>query len=70
MAQDPALIKSKFPWKCSKCGNKIEKGQNIIHYPDLKKAFCLPCGEDDYNTFLNSVEDENSYNHPNQKQTL
>lgn len=38
-------ISSKFPSKCFKCGNKVEKGEQVLYVKDIKKVYCSKCGK-------------------------
>jgi len=61
-AMDPRQITAKFPSTCHTCGKKINKGDQIIYWPNGKKAGHLKCDEADYRQSLASFEDEDRYN--------
>ena len=60
--QDPRPMKAKFKSTCSKCKGTIERNEPIIYWPATRTATHLECGEEDYRTFLSSVQDELVYN--------
>ncbi len=59
---DPRLITAKFNCNCKKCKKLLKKGQQIFYWPYDKSVLCLECGEDDFNAFLSSKQDEEFYN--------
>ncbi|MDD3875800.1 MAG: hypothetical protein PHT69_04210 [Bacteroidales bacterium] len=61
-ANDPRQIAAKFNSKCSKCKKVLLKGQQIFYWPSDKSVLCFDCGQDDYNAFLSSKQDEAFYN--------
>ena len=56
LKNDPRKIKARFG-KCAKCGKEV-KGKEVYYFPLQKSVYCLECGQDDYNFFLLSKEDE------------
>jgi hypothetical protein len=60
-AGDPRQITAKFSSECHTCGKKIQKGEQIIYWPNGKKAGHLKCDEADYHQSLASFEDEDRY---------
>ena len=61
-AGDPRQITAKFSSECHTCGKKIKKGEQIIYWPNGKKAGHLACDEADYLHSIASFEDEDQYN--------
>lgn len=59
---DPRQITAKFSSTCHTCGQKINKGEQIIYWPNGKLAGHLACDEADYRNSLASFEDEDAYN--------
>ena len=59
---DPKKMKSKFKSKCCKCNKEIKKGDPIVYFPRVKKAYCSECGDKEYKLFVESAVDEENYN--------
>ncbi len=60
---DPRWITARFPSKCAKCGQPINKGERAFYYPNGKQIFAVPCGhaEDNARDFEALAFDEAMY---------
>jgi hypothetical protein len=60
---DPHWITARFAGKCSKCGAKIEKGDEAFYYPKTKSLLGKKCGhgQEAEQDFLDMVEVEEAY---------
>lgn len=59
--KDPRWIAAKFSSLC-KCGNQIQKGEEILYWPSVHRAQCKTCGEPEWQRFLSEAADEDVYN--------
>jgi len=59
---DPRQMTSRFAGTCYTCKKKINKGEEIIYWPNGNHAEHFACGEADYRHSLASFEDEENYN--------
>jgi len=44
-AGDPRSLEAKYPGTCCTCGKAIRKGERIAYWPNGRKVYCWPCGE-------------------------
>ena len=51
-------ISSKFPSKCFKCGNKVEKGEQVLYVKDIKKVYCETCGKQEIKSMAITIYGE------------
>ena len=42
---DPRKLTARFDSTCHKCGQRLRKGDDIAYWPNGRKAYCWPCGE-------------------------
>lgn len=59
---DPKKIKTRFKSSCNKCGVSLLKGVDAYYFPIGRHIYCIPCGHPSYQSFLESVADEEIYN--------
>lgn len=59
-SRDPRWTKSKFTSTCSKCGRRIEKGEDIFFFPTDKTVLCNDedCGKVSSRIFESQKQDE------------
>lgn len=58
MSATGVWITSKFPSKCFKCSNKVEKGENVLYVKDIKKVYCERCGKQEIDAMAITIYGE------------
>jgi len=58
MANTGVWIQSKFPSKCFKCNNKVEKGDTVLYVKDIKKVYCSKCGKQEIDAMAITIYGE------------
>ena len=61
-SNDPRQTTTKFKCLCTKCRKVLPKGEDIYFFPSDKSVYCLPCGVGYYNYFLETLQDEETFN--------
>lgn len=60
-AGDPRPMTSRFAGKCHTCGKPIKIGEEIIYWPNGKKAGHLACDLAEFGRSVESFQDEEAY---------
>ena len=59
--KQPRWIRTRFRTACMHCRQQINKHDDVLYYPDIKKVSCVDCNNDHYDRFTFDQSQETAY---------